>query len=173
MRAEPKTLTAGPSSARAPNPSTNSLWIRMTRHGSVWSQSARPLLSSSRWSVVVPGTRERRSVTGPVWLAGLARVLFSGRCRRVKVFWGDFFRCELEDADVVYCHLMPAVMGRIGAKCREEMRPGSRVLSYLWEVPGWTPVKILKLGRREDPLFVYEIPAHCQENDPADCGPKT
>ncbi len=67
MRAEPKTLTAGPSSASAPKPSTNSLWMRMTRHGSVCSQSLGPWLSSSRWSVVVPGTREPRSVTGPVW----------------------------------------------------------------------------------------------------------
>ena len=67
VRADPKTLTAGPSSARAPKPSTNSLWIRITRHGSVCTHSLEPRLSSSRWSVVVPGTREPRSVTGPVW----------------------------------------------------------------------------------------------------------
>lgn len=112
-------------------------------------------------------------LNGPVWLAALARVLLSGKGGRVKVHWKDFFRCELEDVDVVYCHLMPAVMARIGAKCAEEMRAGTRLLSYLWEVPGWTPKRIVKLGRREDPLFVYEIPALCQENDPADCRPKT
>ena len=112
-------------------------------------------------------------LNGPVWLAALARVLFSGKGGRVKVYWKDFFRCELEDVDVVYCHLMPAVMARVGAKCAEEMRSGTRLLSYLWEVPGWTPKKIVKLGCRDDPLFVYEIPALCQENDPADCRPKT
>ena len=31
----------GPSSASAPKPSTNSAWIRSTRHGSVWTQSRR------------------------------------------------------------------------------------------------------------------------------------
>jgi hypothetical protein len=107
-------------------------------------------------------------LNGPVWLAGLARVLFSGKAGQVKVYWKDFFRCELEDADVVYCHLMPAVMARIGAKCSEEMRAGTRLLSYLWEVPGWTPLKTVKLGPREDPLFVYEIPQRCQENVPVD-----
>src|SRR3954452_23780076 len=66
VRAEPKTLTAGPSSASAPKPSTNSLWIRSTRHGSVCTQSPEPRLSSSRWSVVVSGTIAPRSVTGPV-----------------------------------------------------------------------------------------------------------
>src|SRR5512133_2115557 len=30
----------------------NSDWIRSTRHGSVWTQSVAPRLSSSRWSVV-------------------------------------------------------------------------------------------------------------------------
>ena len=33
VRAEPKIATAGPSSASRPNPSTNSDWIRSTRHG--------------------------------------------------------------------------------------------------------------------------------------------
>ena len=112
-------------------------------------------------------------LNGPVWLAALARVLFSGRAGRVKVLWKDFFRCELEDVDVVFCHLMPAAMPRIGAKCAEEMRAGTRLLSYLWEVPGWTARKVVKLGPREDPLFVYEIPALCQENDSDDCRPKT
>jgi uncharacterized protein (TIGR00730 family) len=35
VRADPKTATAVPSSASRPNPSTNSAWIRSTRHGSV------------------------------------------------------------------------------------------------------------------------------------------
>ena len=53
-------------SASAPKPSTNSAWIRMTRHGSVWTQSASKFESSSRWSVVVRGTCLPRSVTAPL-----------------------------------------------------------------------------------------------------------
>ncbi len=37
--ADPKTETATPSSASRPNPSTNSAWMRITRHGSVCTQS--------------------------------------------------------------------------------------------------------------------------------------
>ena len=48
VRAEPKIETAGPSSASRPNPSTNSAWIRITRHGSVCTQSEGPRRSSSR-----------------------------------------------------------------------------------------------------------------------------
>lgn len=48
VRAEPKTLTAGPSSASAPKPSTNSDWMRSTRQGSPCTHSDGPRLSSSR-----------------------------------------------------------------------------------------------------------------------------
>jgi hypothetical protein len=65
VRALPNTLTAGPSSASVPKPSTNSAWIRRTRHGSVWTQSLEPLPDSSRWSVVVGCRSERRRMTGP------------------------------------------------------------------------------------------------------------
>src|SRR3954451_12112042 len=65
-RAEPKTLTAGPSSASAPKPSTNSAWIRSTLQGSECTQSLGPCVSSSRWSVVLCSTCSRRRVTGPL-----------------------------------------------------------------------------------------------------------
>ena len=68
VRAEPKTAIAGPSSASAPKPSTNSAWIRSTRHGSACTQSEGPRESSSRWSVVEPSTWSRRISTGPLFL---------------------------------------------------------------------------------------------------------
>src|SRR5215472_5168301 len=74
VRADPKIDTAMPSSASRPNPSTNSAWMRMTRHGSVCTQSDGPRRSSSRWSVVVAGTCLSRSVTGP-WRRTLRALL--------------------------------------------------------------------------------------------------
>jgi len=66
VRAEPNTVTARGSSASMPKPSTNSAWIRSTRHGSVCTQSLCPRESSRRWSVVLDSMRcWRRSTTGP------------------------------------------------------------------------------------------------------------
>src|SRR5665647_2275037 len=53
-------------SASAPKPSTNSLWIRITRHGSPCTQSGSLPLASRRWSLVVRGTWPPRSRTGPL-----------------------------------------------------------------------------------------------------------
>ena len=47
-RADPKIEIAGPSSASVPNPSTNSDWMRRTRHGSLCAQSAFASRLSSR-----------------------------------------------------------------------------------------------------------------------------
>ena len=66
-RDEPNIDTAMPSSASSPKPSTNSAWIRSTRHGSVCTQSLGPRRSSSRWSVVVFGIARPRSMAGPCW----------------------------------------------------------------------------------------------------------
>src|SRR6516164_523398 len=71
-REEPNTDTALPSSASRPNPSTNSAWIRSTRHGSVCTQSLGPRRSSRRWSVVVLGIARPRSMAGP-WRRTLRR----------------------------------------------------------------------------------------------------
>ena len=67
VRADPKTATAGPSSASAPKPSTNSAWMRRTRQGSMWSQSVPPSLESRWLAVVVLGTMGPRMMTGPRW----------------------------------------------------------------------------------------------------------
>ena len=65
VRAEPKTLIAGGSSASVPKPSMNSDWMRRTRQGSVCTQSDGPPASSSRWSVVLAVTCPRLRRTGP------------------------------------------------------------------------------------------------------------
>lgn len=63
--AEPNTVTAGPSSASAPNPSTNSAWMRSTRQGSVCSQAV-SVSGCSRWLTVVSrGIIWPRMITGP------------------------------------------------------------------------------------------------------------
>ena len=98
-------------------------------------------------------------LNGPVWLAARLRVLLAGRAVDVRVAWKDFFRTDLEDVDVVYCYLMPAAMARVARKCAAEMRPDSRLVSFLWAVPGWEPSETVPVGRLGDPLYIYRIAA--------------
>ena len=67
VRAEPNTTTAGPTSASAPKPSTNSAWMRRTRQGSMCSQSVDSSGASRLPVVVSEGIIGPRMITGPRW----------------------------------------------------------------------------------------------------------
>src|SRR5699024_10802925 len=85
VRAEPNTVTARGTSANALNPSTNSDWIRNTRHGSVCTQSVGPRESSSRWSVVSSLALFLRNTTGPRRRSGGAQAPSSSYSSGVPV----------------------------------------------------------------------------------------
>ena len=98
VRAEPKTAIAGPSSASAPKPSTNSAWMRSTRHGSACTQSVGPRESSSRWSVVLPSTWSRRWMTGPLDFD-------------LTISVSQSLSCALAALDVLHGHVLLLLVG--------------------------------------------------------------
>ena len=48
---------------------------------------------------------------------------------RVKVVFGDFFDKDLSEADVVTCYLLQVTNEKLEEKLKEELRPGTRVVS--------------------------------------------
>ncbi len=90
-----------------------------------------------------------------LWAWLRARLLSGGPALSIR--WADYRRADLEHTDLVYAFLMPSAMRLLGDKCKEEMAPGSRLVSFMWEVPDWRPVKKIELGSRKDPLFFYEV----------------
>ena len=63
-----------------------------------------------------------------------------------RVSWGDFWQMDLSQHDVVYAYLSPVPMALLWRKVREEMRPGSILISNSFVVPGIEPEVTLKLG---------------------------
>lgn len=68
---------------------------------------------------------------------------------------GSFWQLDLGRFDLVFAYLSPAPMPELWAKACSEMRPGSRLVSYRFAVPGVTPEQVLAVGAGEDALFVY------------------
>lgn len=64
----------------------------------------------------------------------------------VRVNWGDFWRVDLAQYDVVYAYLSPAAMPRLWEKARREMRPGSLFVSNGFAVPGVAATSVIPLG---------------------------
>ncbi|HKT21089.1 MAG TPA: hypothetical protein VJR06_00500, partial [Nitrososphaerales archaeon] len=73
---------------------------------------------------------------------------------RVKVVWGNFFHVNLSEATVVTLFLTQGTNQRLKSKLLSELKPGTRVVSYVWTFDGWTP----KSRDEENELALYVIP---------------
>lgn len=71
---------------------------------------------------------------------------------RVRVRFGNFWQYNLHEADVVMVFLIPRLMGRLETKIRTEMKPKSRLISYVFTLPRGRPVAVQK------PWVVYRLP---------------
>lgn len=61
---------------------------------------------------------------------------------KVKVIHGNFFNVNISDANVVTLYLLTSVNERIRPKLERELKPGVRVVSHDYEIPGWKPIKV-------------------------------
>lgn len=71
---------------------------------------------------------------------------------------GSLWRTDLGPFDVAYAFLSPVPMPALWAKARRELRPGSRLISHSFEVPGEPPHRVLPVkGRAGARLLVWEF----------------
>ena len=68
--------------------------------------------------------------------------------------FGDVFSVNLADADAVYLFLMPKTYAKIRAKLERELRPGTKVITYVWPMDGWTPREISSQAGSEN-IYLY------------------
>ena len=90
-------------------------------------------------------------------LARLRTIGMEGIEVRLRNFWN----VDIGDADVVFCYLFPDVMGRLAQKLVRELRPGTRVISCNFPLPGWRHRELLypESSLHADPIYLYQIPA--------------
>lgn len=89
------------------------------------------------------------------WLIARIRVFFSG-LRNVRIRFGNIFGATYRDADVLYFFLMSEVNAKLAEKFRFELRPGSRVFSYIFPVANWKETRGWRLGGSH-PLREYTV----------------
>lgn len=82
----------------------------------------------------------------------VARVGSSGQMR-----FRDFFRADISDADVVVCFLTPSAMKKLGEQFRQQLRPGTRIVSYAFPIAGWDPVLKDKPDPKNFAVYLYRM----------------
>jgi SAM-dependent methyltransferase len=61
--------------------------------------------------------------------------------RLVKIHLANLWQIPLPAADAVYVFLMPRFMKRLDDKLSAEIKQPTRVISYVFEIPGRTPLR--------------------------------
>lgn len=69
--------------------------------------------------------------------------------RNAHVKFRDFWREDISDADVVFCYLVPSVMERFTKEIWPTLKPGTRVISNAFALPGIEPTK------KEEKVYLY------------------
>lgn len=77
------------------------------------------------------------------FIIGKLRNLFNPNC---VVRWGDFWKQDFSQYDVVYAYLSPVPMTLLWQKAKREMRPGSLLISNTFIIPGVPPHRSIKLN---------------------------
>lgn len=69
----------------------------------------------------------------------------------------DLFVADIHEATVVMLFLSQSVNLRLRPKLLKELKPGTRVVSYCWNMADWKPDK--QIESDGDPIFLWTIPA--------------
>ena len=79
---------------------------------------------------------------------------------RITVIQGDLMDTDLREADVVTLYLLTSSNELLRPKLEKQLKAGARVVSHDFEVRGWKPVRVEKVGahNRVHPIYVYEMP---------------
>ena len=88
-----------------------------------------------------------------------ARIAKEGLTDQVQVLEGDLLQADLTGADVVTIYLAPEVNTQLRPRLERFLKPGARVVSHDFPVPGWKPTRVDKTeGRQGHSIYLYEMP---------------
>ena len=76
---------------------------------------------------------------------------------KVEFRLGDMYAADVRSATVVTLFLHPGPNLKLREKLRSELPAGSRVVSYVWDMGGWTPAEVRRIN--EHRIFLWRIPS--------------
>jgi cyclopropane fatty-acyl-phospholipid synthase-like methyltransferase len=79
----------------------------------------------------------------------------AGVLDRVEFRREDLFVSDLRDATVVTMYLTPKFMKKLAPRLQEQLRPGTRIVTHQYRIPGWTAVEETRIKRRK--LYLYIV----------------
>lgn len=85
----------------------------------------------------------------PLYLFGLIRKGLSRS--KVSIRYGNIWKQDYRDADVIFCYLLPKAMTRFYKDVWPTLRPGTRVISNAFTIHEVQPIKT------EEKVYLYQV----------------
>ena len=90
------------------------------------------------------------------WLISHVRARW--RKSSARFVLGNYHKLDFQEFDVVFAYLSPAAMPALWQKAEAEMRPGSLLISYEFEIPGVLPTYQHSVGEAGKSLYGWIMP---------------
>jgi SAM-dependent methyltransferase len=81
---------------------------------------------------------------------------------------GDMYEADVRPATVVTLFLHPGPNLKLRPKLLSQLTPGSRVVSYIWDMGDWKPDAVRTVDHRE--IFLWRIPGASMPLPPREAG---
>ena len=75
---------------------------------------------------------------------------------QVEFRLANMYQADVRSATVVTLFLHPGPNLKLREKLRSDLQPGSRVVSYVWDMGGWTPTEVRRVNEHQ--VFLWRIP---------------
>ena len=86
---------------------------------------------------------------------------------RVSFRREDLFEADIADATVVTLYLLQTLNYKLRPKLLRELKPGTRIVSYTFDIPDWPPEKRVDLAKGKIYLWIVpEDPEHLPFGQP-------
>ncbi len=87
--------------------------------------------------------------------ASIAKDHIEGQARVIQ---GDVLQVDLTGADVVTLYLATQLNEQLRPRLEKYLKPGARVVSHDYRVPGWKPTKVDRTDGGGHMIYLYEMP---------------
>ena len=85
------------------------------------------------------------------------RIQREGLTEQARVVQGDLLKADLTGADIVTIYLESSLNTQLRPRLERFLKPGARVVSHDYAIPGWKPTKVDKSDGRHL-VYLYEMP---------------
>ncbi len=75
---------------------------------------------------------------------------------RVRIVNADLFTTDISEATVVTLYLLPSLNQKLMPKLKEQLKPGTRIVSHAFDMGDWKPEKELDVNGRK--VYFWTIP---------------